>query len=276
MKKNLKTILSIAGVDPCGGAGIQADIKAAGALGVHVLSAVTAVTVQNSKEFSSMNPVYTEVLQQQLQSIIEDVTPDIVKIGIIGNLEQFDIISSFLKALSSRIKVVVDPILGTTVKPGTMISGNSLDHKSLINKMIQAYKEKIFPYSTVITPNIKEVALLSGQNLINIVDCTRIPQILKVKNLIITGWKNQEKFIDLLVEENKLFTNSHSIIECKNLHGTGCVFSSLLASYLALGEDLKNSFIKASDRLNLIIRNSCDYSLGLSTYGPLNIINFNL
>ena len=256
MQKKLVTLLSIAGSDPTGGAGIQADIRVGSSLGLHVATAVTAVTVQNSNGFYEMGYVEPSLLQSQLQAIINEVTPNAIKIGMLGNKENFPVVSDFLKSIDKKIPVVIDPILKASLE------NQNIEEEYLMN----LYCHFLFPYSTVITPNLPEFNILKGIYK----DWERL-------NLVIKGGHLEgEEIEDILIIKNKKLSASHKRIECSNLHGTGCVFSSFFASYLALEYSVEESFYLTSQKIQDIIAGSCNYTLGLSTYGPLNINNYKL
>lgn len=250
MTHKLKTLLSIAGSDPLGGAGIQADIRAGAALGLHVLTAVTAVTSQNSKGFYGLGCVEPTTLENQLRAIKEDATPDAIKIGMIGSLDNAKIIAGFLSFLNGEIPVVIDPVLTPTVNSSEFFNNEEL---------IDLYKSDLFPLATVVTPNLKEYDKIGDFSSANAV-------ILK------GGHLGGDIIEDKLFTGHKIFTISHHRVECRNLHGTGCVFSSLLAGYLALKYPLKVAFEKTVGSLSEIIAVSVEYILGNSDYGPLNIL----
>lgn len=264
MPKPLPNILSIAASDPMGGAGIQADIKTGALLGIHVNTTITAVTVQNSKGFKSLNPCASALIKEQLDVIVEDVWPQAVKIGLIGNIENLETVSSFLGRLPSGTPVVADPIIAPTLADNI-----SQREKKLY---IDAYKKLIFPRVTVITPNLPELELMTEITSLEI-----LPRTLSVNALILKGGHSDSDFIeDILIENNKITKSIHKRILSENLHGTGCVFSTLLASFMAFGDSLNVAFKKTCEKLFEIIRCSMDYRLGNSCYGPLNINNYRL
>lgn len=251
MPKKLKTLLSIAGSDPMGGAGIQADIRTGMSLGLHVVTAVTAVTAQNSREFKDLGVISHELLRLQLGSIREDVTPDAVKVGMIGSLQNLKVVIDYLRTLPPGTPVVVDPILKSTVGDNRMYEEDNF---------MDVFQNELVPLATVITPNCEEAVSFQGANA-----------------KITTGIQvDKESIKDVLVMGDVILEYIHPKIATHNLHGTGCTYSSLLASFLALGNSLETSFMSASERMAQIIACSCDYSLGASVYGPLNINNYKL
>lgn len=260
MPKKLKSLLAIAGSDPMGGAGIQADIRAGSIIGVHVLTAITAITSQNSKGLIDSGVVSPRVLKNQLDTIIVDTVPDAIKIGLVGDIENLKVIKDFLESLPD-IPIVVDPIIKITA--GT-VSQKNID----ISPILKFYIEEIFPSATVVTPNLDELNSYTGdkdinENLLDLLNCRSI--------IVKGGHSTSEILTDYLITPDGILTASHPKIHCMNLHGTGCLFSSLLAGRLAIGESLDNSFYKTSYDVANIISQSCDYRLGKSSYGPLNI-----
>ncbi|MCH5240225.1 MAG: hydroxymethylpyrimidine/phosphomethylpyrimidine kinase [Muribaculaceae bacterium] len=262
----LKTLLTIAGSDSMGGAGIQADIRAGNSLGLQVVTAITVVTAQNSSGLKQSFNVSPTLLKAQLNAILEDVIPEAVKIGLIESPKQIKVIVDFLKKIPSDIPVIVDPVFKLTRDKGSDRS-SFLDHTEFLNE----YKNLLNPLATVVTPNLYELKLLTMQDKIDSLTLER----LNAKAAVIKGGHGKDnKLTDrLLIAGQEEIKISHSKVDCENLHGTGCVFSSLLASYMAIGFDLKESFLKTSTRLYEIITNSCNYHLGRSDYGPLNIQN---
>lgn len=272
MIRQLKTILSIAASDPMGGAGIQADIKAASIMGLHVVTAVTAVTVQNSKRFYDTGAVSPDILITQLKTIFEDVKPDVIKIGMLGSFENGEIVADFLRKYCLGIPIVVDPIFSPTVTNNSFY--NSIDNAKEYKEL---YIDKIFPYALVATPNFKELVTLIDSPLESVHLNVSLLKCLNISSLIVTGLEQEDKTLkDILIERNKIREVKHDKIECENTHGTGCVFSSLLASYLALGNDLEDAFKKTSKQIYEIINMSRNYNLGDSHYGPLNVTNYKI
>ena len=277
MSQTLKTLLTIGGSDPCGGAGIQADIRAGISCGVHVMTAITAVTAQNSHGVMAVNPVTSEILEQQINAVINEVMPDAVKIGMLGSLENAGVVSEFIRNLFGEIPVVVDPVMKAS-------SGGNLSEESEI--IIDFYGQNIFPFATVVTPNLKEATqFLETSGLKNITNPIEIAiTLLRLWNTnavaLKGGHSENEEVTDILADyfdsSVVVAKTTHPRIECKNLHGTGCVYASLLASFLALGFPLQDAFMKTSKKIFEIISASCNYSLGNSAYGPLNINNYRL
>lgn len=275
MQRKLVTLLTIAGSDCTGGAGIQADIRAAAACGVYAMSVVTAVTAQNSKGVANILPISYHDLKAQLQAISEEIIPDAVKIGMIGSIDNCEVIADFLETLPSSIPIVVDPVLASSA--GGDLSSNK---PKLADLMIS----RLFPLSDVVTPNLKEAEYFIGKTF----DCVNhgstqgiaaeLLKIFRSKAVILKGGHlSGNILVDTLVSKEDPDTprkyRSKRIV-CKNLHGTGCTYASILASELAKNNTIGNAFFKASSMINDIISKSIDYDFGASNYGPLNVLDY--
>ena len=265
MPEKLHAILSIAAADPMGGAGIQTDIRCGNLLGVHVLTAITGVTVQNSKGFYDSGVVNPSLLKHQLEVIFEESVPQAIKIGMIGNIENFKVIENFLNTLPYSIPIVIDPVIKATADNNIEINSEFEDF----------YLNYLFPIAFAVTPNLIEFEKLSGVRFQDIKEYNDIPKLLNTNNVIIKGGHAGKNIIeDFLISEEKIIIKTHPRLECLNLHGTGCAFSSFMASFLALGKNIQDSFSLTSDLMHAIISKSCDYRLGTSSNGPLNIDNY--
>lgn len=267
MVKRLKTLLTIAATDPVGGAGIQADIRVGSLLGFHVATAVTAVTVQNSNGLTDIGQIPANLLEKQLIAISQDVIPDAIKIGMIGTVENFEVISDFLQNIPKDIPVVVDPVFTASANNKLLLANTSE------GKMANLYLKYIFPYATVITPNLNETGILSEEDNPDYKDFQKIREKLNVKNLIITNG-DADIVTDYLISEGKIISHTHPKIKSMNLHGTGCVYSSLLACFLALGKSVEEVFNSVNIKMEEIINKSNTYKLDKSSYGPLNINDY--
>ncbi|MCH5227461.1 MAG: hydroxymethylpyrimidine/phosphomethylpyrimidine kinase [Muribaculaceae bacterium] len=267
MALRLNTLLSIAGSDPLGGAGIQADIKAAASCGVHAMTALTSVTVQNSRNFIDLGILSPKTLKNQLEVIIEDVIPDAIKIGMIGSIQNLLVIEEFLNKVPD-VPVVIDPILKSTISAKSLCEGEE-EYKEKI-------KENLFPKATVITPNYSEFIKMGGSPNFREEEPADILASFNTNAIIITGVENKtnNSISDYLIHGDEITHVSHKKKECINLHGTGCVYSTLMACFLSKGAPLDNAFYSVSNKINEIINKSCNYSLGDSKYGPLNILDY--
>ena len=259
MKK--KTALTIAGSDSSGGAGIQADLKTMQGCGVFGMSAVTAITAQNTTGVKSIMKVTKEILSDQLDMVFTDIYPDAVKIGMTFQSDLIEVIAdrlSFYKADS----IVLDPVMVAT-------SGARLMEEDGISALCK----KLIPLASLITPNIPEAEVLLGEDgIISREDmelaAKKIVEIYGCNCLVKGGHLlNEDLSSDVLsTADGKLFWYESERIDNPNTHGTGCTLSSAIASYLALGFDIPASIGKAKKYLDMSIREQLDLGRG---HGPL-------
>ena len=232
----MRTALSIAGSDSCGGAGIQADIKAMTMNGVFAMTAVTALTAQNTTGVSAIMEVTPEFLGQELDAVFEDIRPDAVKIGMVSSPDLIRVIVKKLKEYEA-VNIVVDPVMVAT-------SGARLSTEEAVNVM----KEELFPLSRVITPNIPEAEILCGFEIKNPDDMEKAAKSINERygcSVLCKGGHMINDANDLLCEDGKMTWFTAPRIENPNTHGTGCTLSSSIAAYLAkdfpLDESIKNA-----------------------------------
>ena len=255
-------VLVIAGSDSSGGAGIQADIKTITALGSYAMTAITAVTSQNTVGINSIIPIPTNVISKQIEFTSKDIKPDAIKIGM---LHSESVIKTVLKSLNkiNVKKVILDPVM--VAKGGQRL----VDKKS-----IEVLKKNLLKKVTLITPNIPEAEVLSGMTIKTIEDmiyATKKIHILGVKNVLIKGGHLETKKIhDVLLTNNKIkIFNSKKIIT-KNTHGTGCTLSSAITTFYSCGKTLKKSCELGINYVNHAIMTAPNYGKG---HGPINHIN---
>jgi len=234
------TVLTIAGSDSSGGAGIQADIKTISSLGVYACSAITAVTAQNTLGVRSVQGVSPSVLKDQIEAVFEDLTIDAVKTGMLYNKVSIEIIGECLKRFHPRF-FVLDPVMIST-------SGSKL----ITDDAIDAMQRMLFPLATVVTPNIAEAEMFTGVKISSPDDMQAAAEVMLQKGcnavLMKGGHLSGNESVDMLFEKGKNGQGIRSpFIETKNTHGTGCTLSAAIASYLALGEDLREAFVLAKD-----------------------------
>lgn len=258
----MKKVLTIAGSDSGGCAGIQADIKTMGALGVFGMSAITAVTSQNTQGVTYIEELSVKSVQTQIEAIYDDLTPDAIKSGMLFSK---DIILAVSDMLSKRNKVpyVLDPVMVAT-------SGAKL----LKDDAIEVLIEKLMPLADIITPNIPEAELISGMKISNQHDIDEACKIIRskgVKNVIIKGghFENSEESVDTLYDGQNHYELVSPRIVTNNTHGTGCTYSSAIASYLALGFDMLESCKYAKQYITSAIIYGADLKLGKGS-GPVN------
>ena len=261
--KHYPCVLTIAGSDCSGGAGIQADIKTISALGAYAASAITAITVQNTCGVTGIYPVPPSYVKGQIEAVMTDIRPRAVKIGMINDVEIVKAIASSIKEHRPKF-VVFDPVMVST-------SGCKL----IEDKAIEAIKNELIPLATIITPNLSEANVLTGNCPDDVKSMTSAGEkILELgcnAVLIKGGHLNGNDMCDVLCikGEKTPYIYTASKISSKNTHGTGCTLSSAIATYLALGETLNEAVEKAKEYVHNGILNGKDVSIG-NGHGPLN------
>lgn len=261
--KKYHSVLTIAGSDCSGGAGIQADIKAISALGGYATSAITAITVQNTLGVTGIHPVPASYVKAQIEAVMTDIKPSAVKIGMINDVEIVKAIAESIKEYRPKF-VVFDPVMVST-------SGCKL----IEDKAIEAIKKELIPLSTIITPNLSEAVVLTGDSIDDAASMTAAGNKILESGcgavLIKGGHLEGNDMCDVLCikGENTPYIYMASKISSKNTHGTGCTLSSSIATYLALGETLREAVRKAKDYVHKGILNGKDVCIG-SGHGPLN------
>ena len=256
--KAVKTALTIAGSDCSGGAGIQADIKTMSAHGVYAMSAITALTAQNTMGVFAIEEVSPEVLASQIDCIFRDIRPDAVKTGMVASAALIEVIAERLKA-HGACNVVVDPVMVAT-------SGSRL----LRGEALEALKTKLLPLADVITPNIPEAHVLSGMQIQTKADMEQAALHLEQAcgcAVLLKGGHQIGDADDLLCRDGSLHWYHGERIENPNTHGTGCTLSSAIASNLALGYPLEEAIARAKDYITGALR--AQLNLGLGS-GPLD------
>ena len=254
----MKTALTIAGSDSCGGAGIQADIKTMTMNGVYAMSAITAMTAQNTTGVRAIQESTPEFLRQQIDAVFEDIFPDSVKIGMLSCGELISVIVDRLKFYKAK-NVVVDPVMVAT-------SGSSL----MKTDAVQTLADELLPIATLVTPNIPEAEVLSGLSIKNKDDMQKAAKTIGDTYgcaVLLKGGHNINDANDLLYAngEYRWFEGKH--IDNPNTHGTGCTLSSAIASNLAKGYTLEISIEKAKDYILGALLDMLDLGKGS---GPLN------
>ena len=252
--------MTIAGSDSGGGAGIQADLKTFASLGVYGTCVITAVTAQNTLEVKDVEILSNEIIINQFEALINDIYPDSVKIGMLGNSEVVVLISKLLSQINN-VPIVLDPVMIAK-------SGDQLISDDAISKL----KNNLIPLCRILTPNIPEAEVLSGIKITNRVDMIAAStNILKLgpKYLLLKGGHLSGDPIDILFEEGQgmILELPQKRIHTKNTHGTGCTFSSAIAAELAKGVDIKNSVINSQKYVYSAIKSSVEIGKG---HGPLN------
>lgn len=254
----MKTALTIAGSDSSGGAGIQADIKTMTVNGVYAMSAICALTAQNTIGVSDIYEVSPDFLQKQLDAVFEDIFPDAVKIGMVSTSDLIDVIAQALIRYGAK-NIVTDPVMIST-------SGSRL----LREDAITALRNKLFPISSLITPNIPEAEILSGITIRNKNDMLTVAKKLFADfsvPVLLKGGHLAHDACDLLYLRDAAIWLDGAKIDNPNTHGTGCTLSSAIAANLAKGFDLISAVKKGKEFVSDAL--SAMLNLGRGS-GPLN------
>lgn len=253
----MKKVLTIAGSDSSGGAGIQADLKTMTALGVYGMSAITALTAQNTTGVYGVLEATPEFVAQQLECIFSDIVPDAVKIGMVSNGAIIRAIGAQLRRYGAK-NIVVDPVMVAT-------SGSSL----IQDDALTALKEELFPLASVITPNIQEAERLCGFEINGEADMLCAAQAIGATlpgAVVVKGGHLTQSADDLLWMGGQAHWYRASRVENPNNHGSGCTLSSAIASFLALGYDLTEAFRRAKAYITAAMETQLDLGSGS---GPL-------
>ncbi len=258
MKFNNPKVLIIAGSDPSGGAGIQADIKTATANKVYSSTVITCLTAQNTKKVSAIHNPPIHFLRSQIEEVLEDISFDTIKTGMLGNSEIINCVADVLKKKAKRIPLVLDPVMVAT-------SGDLLLEKSAV----QDLKRKLIKKCYIITPNIDEAEILSEikiKNLDDMKSASKIIQKIGAKNVLIKGGhlKTSGNYIYsvLLVEDGSIHLIKNKKINSKSFHGTGCTLASAIASNLAKGLDIVDAVKKANAYVYKAVKNNLKVGKG--------------
>ena len=259
-------ILIIAGSDSSGGAGIQADIKTVTALGSYAMTAVTAITAQNTRGVKRITPIPTTNVQKQITMILDDIGANAVKIGMLHNVSIIKCVYHILKKYKLK-NIVLDPVM--VAKDGSKLINNS---------SIIYLKKLLLPLSNIVTPNIPEAEVLTGCSILNREDMVKAAKkILSMgpKNVLLKGGHLKKKMIfDILVTKKEIRFFSKKKIKTKNIHGTGCTLSSALATCLSQKKNILKSCRISLKYVNRAITSAPGYGKG---FGPLNhLVSFNL
>ena len=254
----MKTALTIAGSDSSGGAGIQADIKTMTMHGVYAMSAITAMTAQNTTGVRAIQEATPEFLRQQLDAVFEDIRPDAGKIGMVSSSELIRVIADRLRYYEAG-NVVVDPVMVAT-------AGSSLIRQDAVRMLIR----ELLPISTLVTPNIPEAQVLSGLTIRDKEDMITAAKQIGDRYrcaVLLKGGHSVNDANDLLYTKGELIWFEGKRIDNPNTHGTGCTLSSAIAANLALGFDLAESIRRAKEYLSGALSAMLDLGKGS---GPLN------
>jgi len=255
-------ILIIAGSDSSGGAGIQADIKTVTALGGYAMTAVTAVTVQNTKGVSAVFPIKPKEIAKQILFTCQDIKPNGIKIGMLHSSQVINSVANALKKIKVS-KIVLDPVM--VAKGGARLINQSA---------IKTLKDKLIKQAYLITPNIPEAEVLTKTKIKSLQDMIHAANILLkfgVKNVLLKGGHKRSEYMeDVFLNKKEIEIFKNKKIKTKNTHGTGCTLSSAIATFLSCGKPLKKSCELGIKYVNQAIRSNPNYGKG---YGPINHLN---
>jgi len=259
-------VLIIAGSDSSGGAGIQADIKTTTALGSYAMTAITAVTCQNTKGVKVITSILPKIIQKQITMVLDDIGADAIKIGMLHNAKVIKCVHKVLKKNKSK-NIILDPVM--IAKGGAR----------LVNKnSIKYLKKLLIPLCNVITPNIPEAEVLTGHSISNKEDMIKAAKKIinmGAKNVLLKGGHLKNKMIfDILVSKNEVKIFPKRKIRTRNTHGTGCTLSSALATCLSQKMNIYKSCKTSLRYVDQAIYTAPGYGKG---HGPLNhLVSFNL
>lgn len=254
----MKKVLSIAGSDCSGGAGIQADIKTMLANGVYAMSVITALTAQNTLGVSAVLDVDSLFLEQQMDSIFNDIYPDAIKIGMVSKGELIRAIAKKLREYKAE-NIVLDPVMLAT-------SGARL----ISEEAIEVLQKELFPLAKVLTPNIPEAEVLSGIEIKTKEDMKSAAKLIGDRfdcAILCKGGHSISDASDVLYEKGEFTWFDGKRIDNKNTHGTGCTLSSAIASNFAKGMNMKEAIKVAKDYISGALADGMDIGKGS---GPLN------
>jgi hydroxymethylpyrimidine/phosphomethylpyrimidine kinase len=252
----MKKALTIAGFDPTGGAGVQADLKVFHALGIYGLSVVSSLTAQNTEGVGDIMPVPGRFVKKQLTVLLSDLVPDATKTGMLYSEYTIEVVAHIIKKYSLK-NIVVDPVLVSS-------SGKKLVEK---NTPI-ALRKKIFPFCSVITPNIYEASVLSGIDIKTSADMEKAAVCLRdlgPENVIITGGHLEDAALDVFYDGEFHYLRSRKV--AGEYHGTGCTFSAALTAMLAKGYSVLGAAKEAKKFMNRAFRKTFD------TGGKMRLFN---
>ena len=251
----MKKALTIAGFDPTGGAGVQADLKVFHALGIYGLSVVSSLTAQNTEGVRDIMPVSGRFVKKQLTVLLSDLVPDATKTGMLFSESAIEAVAYVIKKYSLK-NIVIDPVLVSS-------SGKSLVEKNTPF----ALRKKIFPFCAVITPNIYEASVLSGIDIKTSADMEKAAVCLREygpENVIITGGHLEDAATDILYDGKFHYLKNRKIKG--EYHGTGCTFSAALTAMLAKGYSVLDSAKEAKKFINRAFRNSFSSGKGMRLF----------
>lgn len=263
MAKGYYRVLTIAGSDSGGGAGVQADIKTVSAMGCYAASAITAITVQNTLGVQAVHPVPLDILEGQIDSVLSDIGADAIKIGMLHSSGAACVVADMIEKYGIR-NVVLDPVMVST-------SG----HRLIEEDAVEVIKGRLMPLARVVTPNVPEAEILAGCRISGREDFSgaarRLSAIGKISVMLKAGHLDGDTLVDYFynVEDGSMTKLPSVRVNSRNTHGTGCTLSSAFAAALARGEDLTSAAVSAKRFLEQALISGAEYGIG-GGYGPVN------
>lgn len=255
----MRSVLAIAGSDPSGGAGIQADLKTYAALGVYGMASITALTAQNTVGVTGVYQVPPEFVGLQIDTVVEDIRPDAVKMGMLASAEIARVVAARAREHGLR-NLVVDPVMVAK-------SGDAL----LAEDAVRAVRDELLPLATVLTPNLPEAAALLGRPVDSIAamrEAARGLHALGAASVLVKGGHLEgETVTDVLFDGGRLHEFAGPRMPTRNTHGTGCTLSSAIAAQLALGEGVVEAVRRAREYLAGALQHAYDTGKG---HGSVN------
>jgi hydroxymethylpyrimidine/phosphomethylpyrimidine kinase len=255
----MPSVLAIAGSDPSGGAGIQADLKTYAALGVYGMAAITALTAQNTREVTGVHEVPADFVAQQIDTVFADITPDAVKTGMLSSAPIIRAVAAKAREFSFR-NLVVDPVMVAK-------SGDRL----LREDAVLALREELIPVAHVVTPNLPEAGDILGRAIDTVSamrEAARGIHALGAKNVLVKGGHLAgDEITDILFDGQEFHEFTGARVQTNNTHGTGCTLASAIAAYLALGEPLPEAVQQAREYLTGALEAAYDIGHG---HGPVH------
>ncbi|MBN2610177.1 MAG: bifunctional hydroxymethylpyrimidine kinase/phosphomethylpyrimidine kinase [Bacteroidales bacterium] len=263
MEKQYKKVLTIAGSDSGGGAGIQADIKTISACGCYAMSVITAITVQDTIGVTDVHPVPAKIVSGQISAVLDDIGTDAVKIGMLHSAEIIKTVKNTLRKYHIK-SIVLDPVMVAT-------SGDKL----LQDEAVETLKQELIPIARVITPNIPEAEILLGKKIRSQEELAVMARELSLNSnvsvLLKAGHLTGDELTDIFynAEDDHMLELKSERIVTRNIHGTGCTLSSAVASFIALGYHLDDAIRNAHDYIHGAIKTGADYTTGKG-HGPVH------
>lgn len=254
----MKKVLSIAGSDCSGGAGVQADLKTFSAYGIYGMSVIVSVVAENTSRVIDIQDITPQMIEKQMDAVFEDINVDAVKIGMLSQSSSMEVVADKIKQYSPD-NVVIDPVMYAK-------NGCPLMNPDSIDTLIKG----ILPLADMLTPNIPEAEKISGINIMGIKDMEKAAMIIYqmgCKNVLVKGGHAVGDAVDILFDGSELHRFSANRIDTKNTHGTGCTYSSAIASNLALEINMREAVGRAKEYVTTAIKYSLQIGKG---NGPTN------